>query len=146
MRLWSLHPSYLDGKGLVALWREGLLARKVLRGETRGYRSHPQLERFRAHASPREALDRYLTAVLEEAMRRGFHFDGGKIGPDPPGDAVVSVTEGQLAFELEHLKAKLQRRSPEVFREIAAITEPEPHPLFTVVPGDVEPWERGAEP
>lgn len=32
MRLWSLHPSYLDAVGLVALWREGLLARKVLQG------------------------------------------------------------------------------------------------------------------
>ena len=32
MRLWSLHPCYLDPAGLVAVWREGLLARAVLRG------------------------------------------------------------------------------------------------------------------
>jgi len=25
MRLWTLHPKYLDARGLVALWREGLL-------------------------------------------------------------------------------------------------------------------------
>ena len=46
MRLWSLHPKYLDARGLVALWREALLAQAVLRGETRGYRHHPQLARF----------------------------------------------------------------------------------------------------
>ena len=60
MRLWTLHPRYLDAAGLVALWREGLLARAVLRGKTRGYRHHPQLERFRCHASPRSAINRYL--------------------------------------------------------------------------------------
>lgn len=43
MRLWSLHPQYLDAKGLVALWREGLLAQAVLAGQTRGYKRHPQL-------------------------------------------------------------------------------------------------------
>ncbi|WP_368086417.1 pyrimidine dimer DNA glycosylase/endonuclease V [Nitrosomonas sp. Nm34] len=26
MRLWSIHPKYLDAKGLLALWREGLQA------------------------------------------------------------------------------------------------------------------------
>jgi hypothetical protein len=31
MRIWSLHPKYLDSKGLVALWRESLLAKNVLR-------------------------------------------------------------------------------------------------------------------
>ncbi|MEN6399799.1 MAG: pyrimidine dimer DNA glycosylase/endonuclease V, partial [Rectinema sp.] len=29
MRLWTLHPQYLDQKGLTAAWREGLLAKKV---------------------------------------------------------------------------------------------------------------------
>ena len=37
MRLWTLHPKYLDPQGLVALWREALLARAVLQGKTRGY-------------------------------------------------------------------------------------------------------------
>jgi hypothetical protein len=34
MRLWSLHPKHLDRQGLLAVWREGLLAQEVLRGET----------------------------------------------------------------------------------------------------------------
>ena len=81
MRLWSLHPKYLDPQGLVALWREGLLARAVLRGETKGYRHHPQLERFSLHASPRSAINAYLRAVYEEAVERGYEFDRRKIGP-----------------------------------------------------------------
>jgi hypothetical protein len=43
MRLWSLHPQYLDPAGLVAVWREGLLARAVFAGQTTGYKHHPQL-------------------------------------------------------------------------------------------------------
>ena len=38
MRLWSIHPKYLGTKGLVALWREALLAQKVLQGNTKGYK------------------------------------------------------------------------------------------------------------
>jgi hypothetical protein len=33
MRLWSLHPEYLDANGLVALWREALLAQAFLQGK-----------------------------------------------------------------------------------------------------------------
>ena len=43
MRLWSLHPKYLDKLGLLGLWRESLLAQKVLLGKTKGYKNHPQL-------------------------------------------------------------------------------------------------------
>ena len=45
-------PGISIPQGLVALWREALLARAVLRGKTRGYRHHPQLHRFRASATP----------------------------------------------------------------------------------------------
>ena len=56
MRLWSLHPKYLDSKGLVAVWREGLLALEVLKGNTKGYRSHPQLTRFLQEGNPVETM------------------------------------------------------------------------------------------
>ncbi len=46
MRLWLIPPKYLDCKGLVALWREGFLAKKVLSNQTRGYKNYPQLLRF----------------------------------------------------------------------------------------------------
>ena len=79
MRLWTLHPRYLDAKGLVALWREALLAQKVLQGKTKGYRYHPQLIRFQRHSRPVAVLAMYLTAILKEAKVRGYHFDGRKI-------------------------------------------------------------------
>jgi len=111
MRLWSLAPRLLDARGLVALWREGLLARAVLRGETRGYRHHPQLERFRARRDPVAAIDCYLSRVLEEARARGYAFDGSKISVHRRcRHRAMPVTSGQLRHEWEHLLAKLEAR------------------------------------
>nr|MBC7245760.1 DNA lyase [Chloroflexota bacterium] len=141
MRLWSLHPCYLDAKGLVALWREGLLARKVLPGQTTGYRNHPQLERFRAQADPIAAIDQYLLAVYEEACHRGYRFDRSKIQP-PPAWGKLLVTDGQLRYEFCLLKQKLKRRDPAHYEAIAEIDLPRPHPLFVVVSGDIASWER----
>src|SRR5581483_1871331 len=101
MRLWTLHPKYLDAKGLVALWREALLAQKVLRGKTKGYRHHPQLIRFQEHANPVAALAAFLKAVHEEATRRGYEFDGSKIARHPK-TIVLEETNGQLLYEWEH--------------------------------------------
>ncbi len=133
---------YLDARGLVALWREGLLARAVLRGATRGYRHHPQLQRFRLHPAPLEAIDAYLGAVLGEAGRRGYSFDREKVGPVRGEVAKVESTAGQLAYEWRHLLRKLEARSPEVYELWRGVAVPEPHPLFTMVAGAVEPWER----
>lgn len=141
MRLWSLHPRYLDARGLVALWREALLARAVLRGATRGYRHHPQLQRFRSHAAPRSALNAYLRAVLREAQARGYAFSSGKIGP-ARGRVVLTVTRGQLRYEWQHLMRKLRSRSPRLHRRWRSLSAPEAHPLFRIVPGEVAAWER----
>lgn len=141
MRLWSLHPRYLDSKGLVALWREGLLARKVLQNLTKGYRNHPQLERFRSQTDPVALIDKYLKVVLEEAVRRGYHFDAGKIGPEfSPGQ--ISVTVGQLRYELEHLKSKLRSRDFERYKSLENIDLPLANAIFVVVEGEIEAWER----
>ena len=141
MRLWTLHPKYLDGKGLVALWREGLLARAVLKGATKGYRHHPQLERFRAHQSPLAAINSYLGAVASEAAKRGYSFDRQKIGP-VRRPVTLSATRGQLAFEWKHLLRKLRARNPGLYARSLRDARPEPHPLFEIVQGGVEPWER----
>jgi len=141
VRLWTLHPKYLDAQGLVALWREGLLARAVLRGATKGYRHHPQLERFRAHARPLAALNTYLGAVASEAEKRGYAFDRRKIGPVRRG-TTLSATRGQLAYEWQHLLRKLRARSPALYARWRNGARPEPHPLFEVVAGGVEAWER----
>jgi len=141
MRLWSLQPSYLDAKGLVACWREGLLARKVLLGETRGYQHHPQLVRFQAHRAPVAALDRYLLGIWEEATRRGYTFNREKIGARV-AQIKIKVTDGQLAYELLHLKTKLKMRDPAHYRALVKVQTPLPHPMFKVVPGEIAVWEK----
>lgn len=141
MRLWSLHPRYLDAQGLVALWREGLLAQKVLTGRTHGYRHHPQLTRFRAGSNPRAALAAYLVAVWAEANQRGYAFDARKIGRHR-ATKPMPVSAGQLRFELAHLRRKLWRRDRARHRALRGIALPEPHPLFRRRRGPVESWER----
>ena len=140
MRLWTLHPQYLDAKGLVAAWREGLLAQKVLAGTTKGYRHHPQLVRFQAHAEPAAAIATFLAALAEEAVQRGYHFDATKIPALRTADAITE-RRGQLLYEWEHLRAKLRLRSPETYRRVRGVKSPEPHPLFRIVPGEIRAWE-----
>lgn len=141
MRLWTIHPRYLDAKGLVALWREALLAKAVLRGETRGYRHHPQLARFRAHAEPRAAINAYLAAVHAEATARGYEFDGRKIGP-VRRVARVAATTGQIDLEWRHLMRKLYVRNRALHRRWSRSRRAECHPLFRRVRGPVADWER----
>lgn len=143
MRLWSVHPRYLDRKGLVALWREGLLAQKVLQGKTKGYRHHPQLERFKNYDNPRKAISFYLKYVWSEAKKRGYHFKKGKISPRPTGKVrLLRLGRGQLIYEFDHLKKKLRQRAPQEYKKIASIKRPQPHPFFRVIKGTVAAWER----
>ncbi len=141
MRLWSLHPRHLDPQGLVALWREGLLARKVLHGQTRGYTRHPQLQRFRAHPEPLLAMDAYLHAVADEADARGYRFARNKLGARA-SVAAINVSDAQLAFEWQHLLAKLASRNPEWHARAQACPHPDLHPLLQAVPGPIADWER----
>lgn len=141
MRIWSLHPKYLDARGLVALWRETLLAQAVLLGKTKGYMHHPQLDRFRASARPVECVATYLAAVAHEAKGRGYAFDIGKIHSGRTRGK-IKVTNGQLRHEWAHLMAKLAVRDPGRAEALRSVHAPETHPLFAIVPGDVENWEK----
>jgi hypothetical protein len=141
MRLWTLHPRYLDAKGLVALWREALLAQKVLQGKTKGYRHHPQLIRFQACSRPETAIAAYLTAVLEEAKHRGYNFDSTKILKSRV-HRKIAETDGQLFYEWRHLKRKLRLRDYQKYRLLLSIEKPEPHPLFQIISGPRRSWEQ----
>ena len=141
MRLWSLHPRYLDSKGLVALWREGLLAQAVLRGHTVGYTNHPQLTRFKEHERPLAALATYLFVVYTEAKSRGYAFDRSKIRV-VSNKLVIPVSHGQVRYEWRHLQQKLRRRDPTAWRRCLKIKRPQVHPLFTVYSGPAEKWEK----
>ena len=145
MRIWSLHPQYLDAKGLVALWRETLLAQAVLLGRTKGYTRHPQLDRFRAADSPPGLVADYLRVVAAEATQRGYHFDTTRIA-EATAATRLPVTAGQMQCEWRHLLNKLEQRDPLRRERLIAVAAPLPHPLFDVVPGDVEPWEKASPP
>lgn len=140
MRLWSLSPEYLDAKGLVALWREGLLAKKVLEGRTIGYKNHPQLNRFKAVIDPLASINVYLQAVVTEAERRGYAFDRSKISWDMKA-AAMPVTSGQVEYGRQHLLVKLQACDP---GRVSALIDAKPlrlNPLFNLIEGEVESWE-----
>jgi hypothetical protein len=142
MRIWSLHPKYLDARGLVALWREGLLAQAVLRGRTIGYVNHPQLVRFREQSSPVGFIAEYLRVIHGEATNRGYHFSAKKISRTR-ASGYVTVTHGQLEFEWRHLMEKLRTRDPKWQAWLAGVKQPQPHPLFRAHRGGIAKWEKG---
>lgn len=141
MRLWSIHPKYLDVKGLTAVWREALLAQKVLIGKTKGYKTHPQLERFKSLKSPIEAIGTYLCFLYDEANKRGYSFNSGKI-LKVNKNAKMAVNRGQIVFEWNHFKKKVKARDKKVYREIRKIKMPDANPLFIVIKGKKEKWEK----
>ncbi|MGH7622581.1 MAG: pyrimidine dimer DNA glycosylase/endonuclease V, partial [Gemmatimonadaceae bacterium] len=136
---------HLDSVGLVALWREALLAQAVLLGRTRGYTRHPQLQRFHAAADPVASITSYLRSIADEATGRGYAFDSTRIvASDGPLDPIDETT-GQLRYEWEHLGRKLQQRSPAWYHANVAEVQPTSHPLFRIVAGEVRAWERVIE-
>lgn len=142
MRIWSLHPKYLDAKGLVAVWRETLLAQAVLLGRTRGYTKHPQLLRFRNQSDPLGAIGKYLQLVFEESLRRGYQFSEVKIHRVRKS-AKMTVTKSQLKYEFQHLQSKLFVRDRRKHATNAKVAKIEAHPMFRVITGGIEPWEVG---
>jgi hypothetical protein len=139
MRIWTVHPKHLDRQGLLALWREGLLAQKVLRGKTRGYKNHPQLERFKKHKNPVAAIATYLENVFFEATQRGYRFKKTKICPDRTRIKIIE-TNGQLLYEWKHLKRKILKRQGKL--PANKISCPTAHPSFKIITGKVRSWEN----
>lgn len=140
MRIWSLHPKHLDAKGLVALWRETLLAKHVLDGKTKGYKNHPQLDRFKKANNPSGCIDQYLAIVFKEAVARGYNFSREKINWDFQ-EVQLTVTKGQFEYETRHLLNKLKVRDKKKHAEIIQLNKLQPHPIFRIVKGEIEDWE-----
>lgn len=141
MRIWSIHPQYLDSKGLVAAWREGLLAQKVLQGKTKGYKNHSSLTRFKAYADPQQAIADYLWGLHDEAYRRMYSFDTSKIALYRASTA-MEVTHGQIHYEWDHLMKKLYERDRKRYHEQNHIDVVQSHPMFIITEGPVEFWEK----
>jgi hypothetical protein len=141
MRIWSIHPKYLDLKGLLAVWREGLLAQKVLMNKTKGYKYHPQLFRFKCEQNPIAAIGTYLMQIYEESNRRGYNFDKTKIIKSYFKKKII-VTSGQIIFEWEHFKSKVRIRNPIIYKQIKDIKKPNLNPIFINKYGKIEKWEK----
>ena len=141
MRLWSIHPKYLDRAGLTALWREALLAQKVLNGRTKGYKNHPQLRRFHSHSQPRKAIGKYLRDVWRESKVRGYNFDQTLIKVEGPAKK-IPLNRGQLRYEFDLLRAKLRNRDPLRCQRLPSASNARPHPFFRIVEGEIEEWEK----
>lgn len=160
MRVWSLAPQLLDRQGLVACWRETLLAQAVLTGNTAGYKNHPQLLRFKRTSAPADYIGSYLHGIADDADRRSYRFDRSRVQLGLEESAAlransskIAVTSGQIQFECHHLLSKLEVRNPELAPAVESLIEarvwedPQEaldivHPLFVVVPGGIEEWEK----
>jgi hypothetical protein len=141
MRIWSIHPKYLDSKGLVALWRETLLAKKVLEGKTKGYKNHPQLERFKKSKSPVDCINHYLSIIFRESAARGYNFNKDKVDWHFKR-ITLKVTTGQINYERTHLLNKLKFRNNIQYRLLVKEKYFQPHPLFKTIEGKIEVWEK----
>ena len=140
MRIWSLHPKYLDAKGLVALWRETLLAKHVLEGKTKGYKNHPQLNRFKKLKTPTNAINYYLAGIYTEAVSRGYNFSKEKIDWKFK-KCSIKVTQGQFDYETTHLLNKLKTRDKIKYNEVKLVKSLQTHPIFKIIEGEIENWE-----
>lgn len=141
MRLWSLHPKYLDGQGLLAVWREGLLAKKVLEGKTNAWRNHPQLVRFKSAKNPLLAINAYLYQIYQEAKRRGYNFNPEKLEMVVL-KKIIPVPKGQVDFEFSHLLNKLRRRDRRKYQELRQVNRIAVNPIFRIEKGKVADWEK----
>jgi hypothetical protein len=140
MRLWSIHLKFMDTKGLLALWREALLAKHVLEGKTKGYINHPQLKRFKQTQNPVQSINQYLSTVYNEANQRGYHFNKEKI--DWNFEPIkINVTKGQMEYEKNHLLKKLKIRDIEKYK-ILLNMKIEANPMFEINEGEIEEWEK----
>jgi hypothetical protein len=141
MRLWSIHPKYLDSKGLVAHWRESLLAKKVLENKTKGYRKHPQLLRFKKNKNTQILINTYLYYIYLESLKRGYNFDSNKIG-EKDTQLKIYVNDKQITYEFEHLLKKLKKRDMKKFEGIKNTSKIKTNPLFKIKEGNIEDWEN----
>ncbi len=141
MRIWSIHPKYLDQKGLVALWREALLAKNVLLKKTKGYTNHPQLIRFKNSKNPNLSINTYLHYIYKESLERGYHFDCQKIG-DIDESIEIQITNKQIEYEFKHLLKKLKVRDIKKYEIVKKEKVLKTHPIFKIKKGEIENWEK----
>ncbi len=153
MRLWSIHPSLLDTKGFSALWRESILAQNAILNKM-GYSNHPQLIRFKNSSDVNNCMRLYMLSIFSESIDRGYAFDynktvlGDKNILERDTLPSIPVTIGQVLYEKKLFLAKLKyRKRPMREKKIIELEDKMNdhvllNPVFTLVPGRIESWER----
>ncbi len=137
MRLRSIHPKHLDSKGLVALRRESLLAKKVLEWETKWYKNHPQLNRFKEQKNPISAINLYLQHIHIEATNRWFSFEKSKFKIISNLEQ-IAVTIWQIEFEKQHILKKTKIRDIQKHEELKNSKIIQAHPIFKITKWEIE--------
>lgn len=163
MRVWSIHPAYLDTKGLVASWKEGIQGLNALRnprkpnGKWAMFAHHPQLIRFKRFENPELCLSEYLHFIADEADRRNYNFNRNLILPRLDENPYqIWITCGQLIYEWDFLSHKVTCRTgfweygkPTINGkstvETIASWSCVVHPMVVLIPGDIECWEKVKE-
>lgn len=141
MRIWTIHPKYLDGIGLVSAWREGIGARNIIAENKIGYSRHPQLDRFRSKSV--DFLNAYLYFLNEEAEKRGYKFDKSKIASFSLKGDRIPVNKGQVEYEFKLLQHKLSVRNKEVYAVNKKVRNIQVIPIYRILPSSkIEDWER----
>lgn len=154
MRLWTIHPKYLDGKRLTSQWKEGIQMMHIWKeiGENPepakrlGYVSHPQVRRLSNLLVADSGLislllHQHLTAVHEESVQRSYSFNKKLIddlAPDCKNAPKVYVTMGQVAYEFALMATKNNEWSQKVAIDPYMLC----NPIFQVVSGSIESWEK----
>ena len=80
--------------------------------------------------------------MLTEAKDRGFNFEETKVSKFDSSEK-ITVTDGQLKFEQEHLLIKLNIRDKIKHAELSKVKKPEPHPSVKIIKGPKADWEKG---
>jgi len=120
------------------------LAKKVLEGQTKGYKNHSQLERFKNTHDPISYINYYLSGVFDQASMRKYKYDESKIDSFEVTEG-ISVNHKQVIYEFNFLQDKLfsrdikQWKINESYRESGYIIL---HPLFYIKLGEIESWEK----
>ncbi len=91
------------------------------------------------------AINFYLAEVYYEAKKRGYSFGRDKVQWDFTQE-IIRVTDGQVLYETKHLLGKLEYRDPERHVELQNKKSLTTHPLFQIIPGEIESWEVLSKP
>lgn len=130
MSLWSVHPRYLDNKGLISAWNRGLQLQKQLSTEPARNTGNSQLIMFSRQEKPLHAIGSYLSFIASEGCRRGYKFTHEKILYPNFDEELLPIDSEQLRSENQMLQNRLKTRDKNRYQQLSSQSWPETHPLF----------------